>query len=274
MTDMDTPAGEAPPGPASSRRSSRARALAPAAAAAVRAAPHALHADGGDLRRRARIDPRRVPAGPGRDRHGLPRRRRARAAPRGRRGDLAGRPASPVRSGHGRRAHRDGAGVIHPPCPEPGPPPAPRGDWMAFGTVGSPPNVADLDRGRRIGNREDYQNLLRLGQIAEQRPFPGRLSGRAGRPPPRGPLPARHARRADPDGQGHPLLQPGPAAQHRRPRDGPDRPRRGRGHARPRAVGVHRRQLVVRRCAWTPRCSRASWPSPSATRSCASRRSR
>jgi trimethylamine--corrinoid protein Co-methyltransferase len=38
------------------------------------------------------------------------------------------------------------------------------GDWMAFGTVGSPPNVSDLDRGRRIGNREDYQNLLRLGQ--------------------------------------------------------------------------------------------------------------
>ena len=39
------------------------------------------------------------------------------------------------------------------------------GDWMAFGTVGSPPNVADLDRGRRIGNREDYQNLLRLAQM-------------------------------------------------------------------------------------------------------------
>ena len=38
------------------------------------------------------------------------------------------------------------------------------GDWMAFGTVGSPPNVADLDGGRRIGNRADYQNLLRLGQ--------------------------------------------------------------------------------------------------------------
>jgi trimethylamine--corrinoid protein Co-methyltransferase len=38
------------------------------------------------------------------------------------------------------------------------------GEWMAFGTVGSPPNVSDLDRGRRIGNREDYQNLLRLGQ--------------------------------------------------------------------------------------------------------------
>jgi len=39
------------------------------------------------------------------------------------------------------------------------------GDWIAFGTVGSPPNVADLDRGRRIGNRADYQNLLRLGQM-------------------------------------------------------------------------------------------------------------
>ena len=38
------------------------------------------------------------------------------------------------------------------------------GDWVAFGTVGSPPNVADLDRGRRIGNRADYQNLLRLAQ--------------------------------------------------------------------------------------------------------------
>ena len=43
------------------------------------------------------------------------------------------------------------------------------GDWIAFGTVGSPPNVADLDRGRRIGNRADYQNLLRLGQIAQRR---------------------------------------------------------------------------------------------------------
>jgi trimethylamine--corrinoid protein Co-methyltransferase len=38
------------------------------------------------------------------------------------------------------------------------------GDWIAFGTVGSPPNVSDLDRGRRIGNRDDYRNLLRLAQ--------------------------------------------------------------------------------------------------------------
>ncbi len=38
-------------------------------------------------------------------------------------------------------------------------------DWISFGTVGSPPNVADLDNGRRIGNRVDYQNLLRLAQM-------------------------------------------------------------------------------------------------------------
>ena len=40
-------------------------------------------------------------------------------------------------------------------------------DWIAFGTVGSPPNVSDLDRGRRIGNRDDYQNLLRLAQMLD-----------------------------------------------------------------------------------------------------------
>ena len=39
------------------------------------------------------------------------------------------------------------------------------GNWTAFGTVGSAPNVADLDRGRRVGNRDDYQNLIRLGQM-------------------------------------------------------------------------------------------------------------
>ncbi len=37
-------------------------------------------------------------------------------------------------------------------------------DYVAFGQVASPPNVSDLDRGRRVGNRPDYQNLLRLAQ--------------------------------------------------------------------------------------------------------------
>lgn len=38
------------------------------------------------------------------------------------------------------------------------------GDRVAFGSVASAPNVADLDRGRRTGNRHDFQNLLRLIQ--------------------------------------------------------------------------------------------------------------
>ena len=39
------------------------------------------------------------------------------------------------------------------------------GTWTAFGSVASAPNVLDLDRGRRIGNHVDYQNLLKLSQM-------------------------------------------------------------------------------------------------------------
>ena len=38
------------------------------------------------------------------------------------------------------------------------------GRHVAFAPVGSAPNVQDLDRGRRTGNREDYRKLLQLGQ--------------------------------------------------------------------------------------------------------------
>jgi trimethylamine--corrinoid protein Co-methyltransferase len=38
------------------------------------------------------------------------------------------------------------------------------GDSVAFTAVSSPPNVSDEAGGRRVGNREDFQNLLRLGQ--------------------------------------------------------------------------------------------------------------
>ena len=38
------------------------------------------------------------------------------------------------------------------------------GRQFNFGQVASAPNVMDLDRGRRVGNRADYQNLLRLSQ--------------------------------------------------------------------------------------------------------------
>lgn len=38
------------------------------------------------------------------------------------------------------------------------------GDRMLFGNVGSPPNCSDLDRGRRVGNRDSYQDLIKLTQ--------------------------------------------------------------------------------------------------------------
>ena len=47
------------------------------------------------------------------------------------------------------------------------------GNWLAFGSVASAPNVSDLARGRRIGNREDYQNLIRLGHMLTNVQFLG-----------------------------------------------------------------------------------------------------
>ncbi len=41
------------------------------------------------------------------------------------------------------------------------------GDWIAFGAVASPPNVADIEGGRRVGNQADYQDLVRLSQMLE-----------------------------------------------------------------------------------------------------------
>ena len=38
------------------------------------------------------------------------------------------------------------------------------GRHFAYSSVASAPNVSDLDGGRRVGNRADYQNLLRLNQ--------------------------------------------------------------------------------------------------------------
>jgi trimethylamine--corrinoid protein Co-methyltransferase len=41
------------------------------------------------------------------------------------------------------------------------------GDWMAFGAVASAPNVADMAGGRRVGNRADFQDLVRLSQMLQ-----------------------------------------------------------------------------------------------------------
>lgn len=47
------------------------------------------------------------------------------------------------------------------------------GDHLAFGSVASAPNVADLDGGRRTGNRHDFRNLLRLVQSLNSIHFTG-----------------------------------------------------------------------------------------------------
>ncbi len=47
------------------------------------------------------------------------------------------------------------------------------GDHIAFGSVASAPNVADLDGGRRTGNRHDFRNLLRLIQSLNSVHFTG-----------------------------------------------------------------------------------------------------
>ena len=41
------------------------------------------------------------------------------------------------------------------------------GDYLAFCSVASAPNVADREGGRRPGNRHDFQNLLRLGHTLD-----------------------------------------------------------------------------------------------------------
>ena len=148
------------------------------------------------------------------------------------------------------------------------------GDWVAFGTVGSPPNVADLDRGRRIGNRVDYQNLLRLAQSLNAIHF---LSGY-----PVEPVDLHHGVRHL--WATHDALTLMDKAIHcyslgrQRnvdvPRDGPDRPRRRRRRRSTASRRSSPSSTRARRCASMRRCSRGSWSSRPTTRSCASRRSR
>ncbi|MGH1479355.1 MAG: trimethylamine methyltransferase family protein [Geminicoccales bacterium] len=38
------------------------------------------------------------------------------------------------------------------------------GRWLTFGAVSSPPNVSDMEGGRRPGSNEDFKNLVKLGQ--------------------------------------------------------------------------------------------------------------
>lgn len=47
------------------------------------------------------------------------------------------------------------------------------GRWLAYGTVGSAPNVVGLDGVRRIGTRQSFQDLLRLSQMLNAVHFVG-----------------------------------------------------------------------------------------------------
>ncbi len=51
------------------------------------------------------------------------------------------------------------------------------GDNVIFAQVASTPNASDLDGGRRPGNRQDFQNFVRLGAELQHHPHDGRLSG-------------------------------------------------------------------------------------------------
>lgn len=39
------------------------------------------------------------------------------------------------------------------------------GRWITFGAVSSPPNASDVSGGRRPGSKQDFDNLVRLGQV-------------------------------------------------------------------------------------------------------------
>ena len=119
------------------------------------------------------------------------------------------------------------------------------GDRLAFGSVGSPPNIVDLDGRRRPGDRDGVPRPAQAVPVAQHRPLHRRLPGRADRPASVGPPPRSGPRRADAHRQGPAQLQPRRPAQPGRARDGAHRPPGRRRHARARAVGVHRRQLVV-----------------------------
>ncbi len=145
----------------------------------------------------------------------------------------------------GHRADQDRAGTVHAPRPEPR---LRRPAGRRLDRLRDRRQPAERGRPRpRPAGREPGRlpEPAAPGPVAQRRPFPVRLSRGAGRPPPRRPPPVGQLRRPDSDGQGGPLLQPRPPAEHRCPRDGPHRPRCRPGDDRPRAVGLHGRQFQL-----------------------------
>ena len=120
MTDMDTAAGEGLRRRRAGGREGHARNAAPQqrpwSQPRMPYRPTEV-----DLRGRAGIDPHRVTPDPVGDRHGLPRRRGARSAGRGRGDGRSGHATRPLRPRDGHRGHPDRAVDVHPARLEPGP---------------------------------------------------------------------------------------------------------------------------------------------------------
>ena len=202
-----SPATRRTSGPRARRRTRRPR--GPASEAGCRCSGRGpsrgcATADRGRLGRRARIDPRGVAAGP-RTRSGwtssTP---EARELLRDGRGARSSPGTQRVRFDPAMVLERDpdGARRVHAARPEPRAQPR-RSAATGWPSARSPARRTsfDLDRGRRAGNRADYQDLIRLAQMLNAIHFFVGLSGRADRHPPVGPPPRRDLRRADADRQ-------------------------------------------------------------------------
>ena len=247
VTDMDTTAGRGPPGPTSRRRPRGPRPQRRSHAAPVVAAAHALPAD---RRRSPRTSSNRSTSGRSAS---CPRSAWTSSTPR--RASCCERPARRRRSGHAARPLRPGHG--HARSSGRRPSTFTLHAWNPAHDIrlgGGLDRVRDrrqpAERGGP-GPRPAHRQPRGLPEpapsrpVAQHRPLPGGLSGRAGGYPPLGPLSPRDPRRADPDGQADPRLQPGPAAEHRL---------RSRWSASPaawttprstRAVDLHGRQLEL-----------------------------
>ena len=94
---------------------------------------------------------------------------------------------------------------------------------VAFGSVASAPNASDIERGRRSGNQQDFQNFLKLISVAEYYSLYRRLPGRAGRPGAAHPPPGLYPRHGGAHRQGLPRLFFRPRADQRRAGDHPHR---------------------------------------------------
>ncbi len=143
----------------------------------------------------------------------------------------------------------------------PGPQRAVGGRHVAFAPTSGPPNIMDIERGRRAGTFEDFCNLMKLCQSFEVIHVLGG-GGRAAGHPGAHPAPRGHARAAAADRQDPVHLLARPPADRRQLRAAAHRARAQRRGVRARAPAPTRSSTPTRRCSSTSRWPRASSTSP------------